>query len=103
MLLDLITPLFNVISVDENNSYGFPRYEVIERLEKHKRIDDYLIMTSSCGNVSFGKSDGKLVYCLEKDIREEELMISWFILGSIIFIFVSYAVISVKVKKIEIK
>ena len=58
MLLDLITPLFNVISVDENNSYGFPRYEVIERLEKHKRIDDYLIMTSSCGNVSFGKSDG---------------------------------------------
>jgi len=100
-LLDIINPLYNIISVGESNDFGHPSNKVLERLYNHKRIDDYLFMTSEQGTITFGMVDEKLVYILEKLDNTENLIISWYALGTIIFIFLSYLIISIKFKKYD--
>ena len=96
-LLKIIQPKFSVISVDKDNSYGFPRYEVVERLNKYKSLSDVILMTSEVGNISFSCVEGKDVYFLEKTIRTEYLVISWYVLSVVLFVFISYAIYSLRI------
>lgn len=102
-LLNIIKPLYSVVSVDENNSYGFPRYEVIERLDNVKRTSDYLLETSKFGDITFAVTNNTLVYSFGKEDRKEKVIISWYVLGSVIFIFISYAIISLKIESYATK
>lgn len=55
--LQAVSPAYAVISVGENNSYGHPAPELLERLQNHG-IETYC--TSSAGNISF-LSDGTTI------------------------------------------
>lgn len=48
-LLEMVKPMFTVISCGENNSYGHPHAETLQRLEK---VDSTVLNTSVCGAVS---------------------------------------------------
>ena len=48
-LLDIITPKFNVVSVSEDNNFGHPSNEVLEKLYNRRKGNDYLLMTKDSG------------------------------------------------------
>lgn len=97
-LLELIDANFFVVSVEENSSYGHPNSDTLARITKYKKFDDYLLMTKDNGNITFGLVDNNLVYCLEKSENTSRLSISWFMLGTILYIFVIFFIFSIRVK-----
>lgn len=98
-LLSLICPKFCVVSVGENNSYGHPTAEALEIMNKYKTSSDDILLTSTCGNISFGSVSGTLVYVLENETEAQKITISWYLLGTIIFIVASVLIISAKSPK----
>lgn len=101
VLLELINPQFVVISVGENNN-GHPSKEVIERFEKTDNIEkDYLLRTDEKGTITFFSYQGDLHYALEITTQKQEVQISWFLLGSVMFVFVASIVIFVKFQTIK--
>lgn len=54
-LLDAVTPRYAVISCGEDNSYGHPHSETLDRLEKYA---DYILRTDKMGTIIF-ESDGE--------------------------------------------
>lgn len=101
-LLNLIQPKFVIISLSSQNSYGHPSSEVIFRINNTSRLEeDYLLRTDKCGNISFSSIDGDLKYSIEHYEVDKDLTISWYELGFIIFISISYLVVLVKPKRIN--
>ncbi len=98
-LLNVISPKFVVVSVARKNSYGHPAKEAMDRLNKYKTELDPILLTSKSGNISFGEVDGKLMYVLFAQTKEEDVAISWYLLGSIIFGFIEVFVIFIKSPK----
>ena len=96
--MELIDANFFVVSVEENSSYGHPNSDTLARITKYKKFDDYLLMTKDNGNITFGLIDNNLVYCLEKSENTSRLSISWFMLGTILYIFVIFFMFSIRVK-----
>lgn len=98
-LLLLANPKFVVISVDSDNDYGHPHSEVISRiLETNRLEEDYLLMTSTMGNISFSSINGEIKYSIELYESDALLTISWYELGTIIFISLSYIIVLIKPK-----
>lgn len=95
-LLNLINPKFCVISVGIKNSYGHPAEEVIERLTNAKTNTDSILQTSSCGTISFGSVDGTLVYATEIASDTENVSVSFYLVATVIFVFLEIIVISVR-------
>lgn len=100
-LLSLISPKFSVISVGENNTYGHPADEVLERLLEVKTCEDYILMTKTCGTITFGTLYGEPVYMLNSNVSKENLIISWELLSSVIYCFIVYLIFSIKASKIK--
>ncbi len=104
MLMSLITPKFVVVSVGENNTYDHPSENAIESAKKYKSESDPILSTAVFGNIVFGESDENLKYVLSKASEANSIRISWYLLGSIIFIFIETFVIFIKpIKKQKIK
>ncbi len=96
-LLNLITPKFSVISVGEINNYGHPSEQTLFRLARTKgRASDYLLRTDENGNIVFGLENGELKYSLEYSENITSYIISWYELGTMLFILVSMLVIFAK-------
>lgn len=98
-LLSLIKPKFSVISVGKDNSYGHPSVEALSRLESVRTDDDYLLLTSSYGTITFGNVSGKVAYTLENFDEKEKLVISWILLGSVCYCFAVYLIFSIKPRR----
>ena len=98
-LLSLTTPRFNVISVGVDNSYGHPADETLERIKSIKSCEDYLLETRKFGSITFGRVSDGLVYTLELQTDSENLIVSWYLLGTCIYVFAVYVIFSVRVKK----
>ena len=45
--LEYVSPVYSIISVGENNSYGLPNSDVVKRLEEESKV----YMTKDCGNI----------------------------------------------------
>jgi len=100
MLLSLINPRFAVISVGKGNTYGHPHEETIQRISATSNLEqDYLQRTDKSGTITFAKIDGKLLYALEVQTSESGFKISWYVLGSVIYVFVAVFVLSIRFKK----
>lgn len=98
-LLNFINPSFVVVSVGKENLYGHPSSEFLLRVEQTKCLKaDYLLRTDEFGTITFGDVDGSLVYSLEIISEKEEKQISWFMLGTIIFMFLANIVVFVKIQ-----
>lgn len=99
-LLDIIRPRFAVISVGEGNTYGHPTTEAINRIANTPNIEhDYLHRTDKSGTISFAKVDGELMYSLEFESTKSGFTISWFVLGSVIYVVIAVCVLSIRFKK----
>lgn len=99
LLLDLINPMFVVVSVGKNNDYGHPHEEVIERINNTKNLsENFLLVTKDCGNISFSSEKGNLVYSYSKFENSSKLTMSWFEFSILIFIVVIYLVVFTKSK-----
>ncbi len=99
-LLSLITPSFAVVSVGDNN-YGHPDSTVLTRLDEYCSEVDYLLMTIDVGNIIFIESNGVFGYVLEVEQSSTNLTISWYLLGTILFIAISYVIIMIKPLKAQ--
>ena len=98
-LLNLINPKFAVISVGKDNTYGHPSSEVIFRLSQTDNLAfDYLLRTDQMGSICFGKVAGALRYVLEISTDMSKFNISWHELSTMLFLFVSVLIVSVKPK-----
>ena len=99
-LLELLNPEFVVFSVAKNNVYEHPHNEVLSRVSETDRLEeDYLLITYKTGNITFSTIDGELKYYLSNFENDEKLTMSWYELGTIIFIFSSYVVVLIKPKQ----
>ena len=98
-ILQLIDANFFIASVGEDNVYGHPNADTLARITDYKKFDDYLLMTKDNGSITFGEKSGELVYSLGNFDESKDLTISWFLLGSILYVFVVVIVFSVKSKK----
>lgn len=99
-LLNLINPKFVVVSVSKDNTYEHPSSEFLERVKSTNRLEeDYLLLTLEKGNISFSSIDGTLKYSTEHYERNALLTISWYELGTIIFISISYIIVLIKPKE----
>lgn len=99
-LISLILPRFTVISVGEFNTYGHPAESMLLRVAKNPRNEsDYLLRTDKFGTITFGTVDGELKYKLEKFDINTKFNISWYVLGSIIFVSLSFVVFNIRGKK----
>lgn len=58
LFLDIVTPLYAVVSAGKDNSYGHPHNEVVDRLNMR---DINIVSTAELGTVVF-KSDGEKVW-----------------------------------------
>ncbi|MBR6072544.1 MAG: DNA internalization-related competence protein ComEC/Rec2 [Acholeplasmatales bacterium] len=45
--LEYVSPIYSIISVGKNNSYGLPNNDVVKRLEEESKV----YMTKDCGNI----------------------------------------------------
>lgn len=45
--LEYVSPIYSIISVGKNNSYGLPNSDVVKRLEEESKV----YMTKDCGNI----------------------------------------------------
>lgn len=98
-LLNFIDPSYVVISVGLNNAYEHPSSDVLDRVKNTDCLEsDYLLRTDKMGSITFGFVDGELVYSLETTSNIEKMQISWFMLGTIIFVFLTNVVVFVKIK-----
>ncbi len=101
-LLSLILPSFAVVSVGEDNFYDHPHYTAIQRTQKYKKQTDPILYTKDFGNITFGLVDGELKYVLSKTTESENITISWFLLGTIIFVFIESFIIFIKpIRKVK--
>lgn len=99
-LISLILPRFTVISVGEFNTYGHPAESMLLRVAKNPRNEsDYLLRTDKFGTITFGTVDGELKYKLEKFDINTKFNMSWYVLGSIIFVSLSFVVFNIRGKK----
>ncbi len=99
-LLELISPKFVVFSVGKNNDYGHPSPEVLDRIQKSENLEeDYLLRTDKDGTITFLTVDGELCYSTSLYNRDESLTMSWYEIGGIIFISISYIVVFIKPKQ----
>ncbi len=99
-LLKLLNPKFVVVSVGKNNDYDHPHSETLERISKTDRLEeDYLLLSYKAGNITFSTIDSNLKYSVELAEKDTRLTISWYELGMIIFISLSYIVVLVKPKQ----
>ena len=99
-LLSIINPRFAVVSVGLNNDYNHPSSDALNRLVQTLNLEeDYLLRTDYCGNIAFINIDGKLKYVCETYEKDNNLSISWYELGTIIFISLSYLVVLIKINK----
>lgn len=97
-LLSLVKTRFFIVSCSEDNSYGHPASDALARIATYKKSSDYLLMTKDYGSITFGVAHGKLCYSLETYEKNEELTISWELLGTIIYVFAVIVIFSVKTK-----
>ena len=65
--LEIIKPEFSVISCGENNSYGHPHFELLERLED---VGSDVVITAQSGAISIN-TDG-FGYTINKFLDREE-------------------------------
>lgn len=98
-LLKILNPKFVIVSVGKDNDYGHPSLEVIERVKNTKRLEeDFLLRTDEMGNITFASENGELKYSIENYERNDNLTISWYELGFIIFISFSFIIVFIKPK-----
>lgn len=99
-LLEILNPEFAVISVGENNNYGHPESDVIDRIASTSRLkEDYLLQTDKVGNISFSSIGSKLCYSIEVYDVDKKLTISWYELSLVIFLSTSYLIVLIKPKQ----
>lgn len=99
-LLEMLNPNFVVFSVGKNNEHEHPHSETLARVAETDRLEeDYLLLTYKTGNITFSNIDGDLRYSLELDEKDFLLTISWYELGTIIFIAISYVIVLIKPKQ----
>lgn len=96
MLLSLLKPDFAVLSVGSDNTYGHPNSNAIKRVEKYKQKSDIILSTIESGDILFGEVNGELKYVLGNVTSAQNVTISWYMLGSIIFIFIETFIIFIK-------
>ena len=89
-----------MFSVGKNNDYGHPSPEVLDRIKKTENLEeDYLLRTDKDGTITFLTVDGELCYSTSLYNRDESLTMSWYEIGGIIFISISYIVVFIKPKQ----
>ena len=96
-LLSLITPKYCVISVGKNNEYNHPAKETIERLLAFKTGIDDPLLTSEIGTISFGKTSKGLIFSASGE-AEVQTKVSWYFVGTLIFLLIEVFVWSLKLK-----
>ena len=97
-LLEIVDAKYFVVSVDNENSYDHPAEVTLARVYAYKKSNDFLLMTKDYGTITFGNIDEKLVYSLENFEITKDVIISWWLLGSIIYIFVVFIIFSIKIE-----
>ncbi len=99
-LLKLTCPKFAVVSVGSNNDYGHPSSEVLYRLEQFCELEQNKpLRTDKDGNITFSSKGGEVVYSISNFEHDKDLTISWYELGTIIFLSISYIVVIIKPKQ----
>lgn len=84
-LLNIVLPRFVVVSAGENNKYGHPASETLERVAQTTSLEqDYLLQTYINGDIEFASIDGTLQYSLDKAEVKQKLNISFRLLCVII-------------------
>ena len=99
-LFKVINPEFIVISVAEENEYGHPSMDMIERATKTKNLKpDFLVCTDDYGNIVFGEFDGGLCYASYKVDGRNDRMISYELFATILYVAVVIVIFCVKPRK----
>ena len=99
-LIKLLNPSFIVISVGENNEFGHPHIELLNRIDNIDNFEsENLIRTDKCGDIKFSSINGSLKFAYSKFEENKRLTLSWIEFSLIIFIVVSYIVVFIKPKR----
>ena len=99
-LLEIVTPMFVVVSAGKDNSYGHPHSEVLDRLDGLSSLEsDYLLRTDEHGDVVFASVDGKLMYSVETQENNAKLTISFRMLCVTICVSLILLIFSIRVRK----
>lgn len=99
-LLNLVLPRFVIVSAGENNKYGHPASETLERVAATSSLEpDYLLQTFVNGDIEFSCIDGELRYSLDKESKQQRLNISFRLLCVIIAGSVIMFVLSIRPKR----
>ena len=99
-LLEIVSPMFVVVSAGKDNSYGHPHPEVLERLKGYSSLQsDYLLRTDEHGDIAFASVEGKLMYSIESQENGAKLTISFRMLCVTITISLILLIFSIRVRK----
>ena len=98
-LLNIINPRYVVVSCGAGNSYGHPASDALQRIASTSNLEtDYLLRTDKNGDISFAIIEGKLRYYVSKN-DNSNLTLSWYILGTVIYVMVAIITLSLKPAK----
>ena len=99
-LLEIVSPMFVVVSAGKDNSYGHPHPEVLERLKGYSSLQsDYLLRTDEHGDIAFASVEGNLMYSIESQENGAKLTISFRMLCVTITISLILLIFSIRVRK----
>lgn len=98
-LLDLTTPDYVVVSCGEENDYGHPHAEFLDRVNAYSHsTDDYLLRTDVSENIVFGfNPEGNLVYVAITS--GQGITVYWYQIAIGLFVVLSITIICVKFTK----
>lgn len=99
-LLNLIAPSFIVVS--SGNRYGHPAQETMDRVNKLTSLEeDGIVRTDTNGTICFSNISGELKYSLELDDANNDLLISYYELGTIVAVVIIFIIFSIKPRRIK--
>ena len=103
--LQIINPIYTVVSVGANNDYGHPTPEFLERIKNlNHNVNDYLLRTDLQGTIVFGVADdGVVEYAANVQIKQVALEIAWWHIAVGSFVVAAGLVFGIRIKPASAK